>query len=131
MDTKPTWTRLCSVEPKAAEVSTGRRCIGDVPSVPDEVRERAELIVSELVTNEIVHGNVPVDTRIDVTVLRFADRLRIEVAHPGPADGFEPHVRDATPLDDIGRGLLIVEAVASRWGVLRDAEAGVWAELDL
>lgn len=128
---KPIWTRLSSVEPKPVEVKTARRCVGDLPAVSDEIRERAQLIISELVTNEIVHGNVPSDTRIDVTLLCFDDRLRIEVAHPGPNDVFEPHVRDPEPLDDDGRGLFIVEAIASRWGVLREPGAGVWAELDL
>jgi anti-sigma regulatory factor (Ser/Thr protein kinase) len=94
------------------------------------VRERAELIVSELVTNEIVHGDVPDDTRIDVTLLRFDDRLRIEVSHPSDT-AFDPHVRDVEPLDEEGRGLFVVESVASRWGVFRTPETGVWAEVDL
>jgi anti-sigma regulatory factor (Ser/Thr protein kinase) len=91
-------------------------------------------IVAELAANATVHGHVPGrNFRLSLTVR--GDTLRIEVSDargdrllPGPGTA-------AVPGDDAehGRGLLIVEAYADRWGV----EPGpvprktVWAELDL
>ncbi len=84
----------------------------------------AVLLVSELVTNALLHGRPPVELHAQ----RTPDGLRVEV-RDGAAQ--EPVVRD-TPLDvPGGQGLRLVEALASRWGW---APAGrgksVWFELD-
>ncbi|MEV6161222.1 ATP-binding protein [Streptomyces sp. NPDC052052] len=98
--------------------------------------ESAAQIVAELAANAMVHGCVPGrDFRLDLTVCEGGGVLRIEVSDargeclpPGPADVVIPHDDSES-----GRGLLIVEALADRWG----ASAGpfprktVWAELDL
>ncbi|MFI5745841.1 ATP-binding protein [Streptomyces sp. NPDC051644] len=95
----------------------------------------AAQIVAELAANALVHGCVPGrDFRLGLTVHSGA-LLRIEVSDargeclpPGPA-GL------AIPGDDCesGRGLLIVEALADRWGVSSGPfpRKTVWAELDL
>ncbi|HWU09700.1 MAG TPA: ATP-binding protein [Streptomyces sp.] len=92
-------------------------------------------IVAELAANAAVHGRVPGrDFRLSLAVHGGA-LLRIEVADtrgewlpplPGAVD---------TPADDAesGRGLLIVGALADRWGidVGPASRKTVWAELDL
>src|SRR5262249_7027891 len=87
------------------------------------VTEDARLVVSELVTNAVVHARTPIE--LDVVVKDST--LRIEVTDYG-AD--RPHVwaRAANG----GRGLPIVESLADRWGVL-DLGSGktVWCELQL
>ena len=88
--------------------------------------EAASLLVSELVTNAVRHAR-----GIDVvTVNLHAGRtwLRIEVQD---TDRHWPQPRIPGRHDDSGFGFILVDALASNWGV-RETEAGkaVWAELD-
>lgn len=84
----------------------------------------AMLIVSELATNALLHGT----GAITLTVSRRADRLRIEVAD----EGHPPRIAVVAPgtLGVGGRGLYLVDRLASRWGAV-DGTARVWAELFL
>lgn len=88
--------------------------------------ERADdvsLCVSELATNALVHGAPPgrgflLRVRYDGAV------LRVEVHDSG---GGEPCVADEA--DEGGRGLLLVAALADKWGVgQRDPGKVVWCE---
>jgi anti-sigma regulatory factor (Ser/Thr protein kinase) len=74
-----------------------------------EVTETALLLVSELATNAFRHGAPPVrlSLRLD------ADRLRVEVADGSPA---LPRPGQSGPGQAGGRGLLIVQELAARWG---------------
>ncbi|WP_308286956.1 ATP-binding protein [Streptomyces liliiviolaceus] len=98
--------------------------------VGQDVLDVAELLLSELVTNAL-RAHAPSDRQVGVRIARStADGLlRLEVSDE--CEG-RPEVR--TPSDDEtgGRGLLLVEALAHRWGV-EEHEAGpgktVWAEL--
>ncbi|MEU3604057.1 ATP-binding protein [Streptomyces sp. NPDC035033] len=90
--------------------------------VPYAVTEAAEQIVAELTTNAATHGRVAGrDFRLALAALPGV--LRIEVTDTRG---------DALPEQHEGRGLLLVGALADRWGV----EPGptprktVWAELD-
>ena len=91
-----------------------------------DLDEAASLLVSELVTNAVRHAR-----GIDVvTVNLHAGRtwLRIEVQD---TDRHWPQPRIPGRHDDSGFGFILVDALASNWGV-RETEAGkaVWAELD-
>lgn len=88
--------------------------------------EAASLLVSELVTNAVRHAR-----GIDViTVNLHAGRtwLRIEVQD---TDRHWPQPRIPGRHDESGFGFILVDALASNWGV-RETETGkaVWAELD-
>ncbi|MFI7291150.1 ATP-binding protein [Streptomyces anulatus] len=90
----------------------------------------AELVLSELVTNAL-RVEVPGDRMIGVRIecRERGGLLRLEVSDAGEG---RPVVRQPKGLDTAGRGLLIVEALAHRWGVCeRQAGIGktVWAEL--
>ncbi|MEU5660644.1 ATP-binding protein [Streptomyces sp. NPDC047737] len=91
----------------------------------------AAQIVSELATNAVLHGRVPGrDFRLALVVHRDGP-LRIEVT-----DALGDRLpRAVTPGQhmETGRGLLIVEALADRWGVTPGPfpRKTVWAELDL
>lgn len=94
--------------------------------ISGEIRRTASLLVSELVTNAIVHARTTttVDVRFGLTGV-----LRIAVSDDNPA-------RPAVDLHpgaraEGGRGMLIVSMLATRWGVEAAAGGGksVWFEL--
>ncbi len=89
----------------------------------DDLVDDAELVLSELVANASAYGDGPV-----VVALRPVDGgVRIEVCDE--AHG-EVHVVQGAIDRPSGRGLLIVDALASRWGVDQaDDHKAVWAEL--
>ncbi len=67
------------------------------------------LLLSELVTNAVVHAN----TAPDVTVRFLPDRVHVEVTDT------QPDLAEAKQLDDEstgGRGLALVVALAMSWG---------------
>jgi len=98
------------------------------------VTERAEQIVAELAANAALHGRLQGrDFRLALTLDPAAGLLRIAVTDargdqlPTPSTDFE------TPPDaESGRGLLLVTALADRWGVELTVPPvkTVWAELD-
>lgn len=92
-----------------------------------EVRSDAELLVSELVTNSVVHAQAD---RVEVCATADADYVRIEVSDPGPGFDREGARREPSPRGEGGYGLNIVEILADRWGVMRDGHARVWLEID-
>jgi len=88
----------------------------------------ALLVLSELVTNAVLHGAEP----IDVYVSREGDMLRIEVSDGGArSDGVVPRSHDDHGQPG-GRGLHIVNSLAQRWGTIdNDDGKTVWAEVSL
>ncbi len=92
--------------------------------------ENAGQIIAELASNAAVYGRVPArDFRVALTA--GGEVLRIEVSDTR-GDRL-PEVRRPEGDDETGRGLLIVAALADRWGVELGPEPlkTVWAELDV
>jgi anti-sigma regulatory factor (Ser/Thr protein kinase) len=90
------------------------------PAVSDSAVTALKLMLSELVTNAIVHGDGDITVRARVA----DDAVQVEVIDAGRRS--VPTIRDGS--DDGGWGLQIVAALASRWGVY-DGPTHVWAEL--
>jgi anti-sigma regulatory factor (Ser/Thr protein kinase) len=85
---------------------------------------RAQLVCSELATNAFLHGRGTILLRADLD----EDRLMVEVIDEG--EGFERRIR-AHELDALGgRGLAIVDAEATRWGI-HEGTTHIWFELEL
>ena len=92
------------------------------------------LVVAELSANAVLHGRVPGrDFELRLRCDRTAGVVRVEVSDTHPRWP-KPLESAADPADaDGGRGLLLVEAVAARWGVDERTGPGktVWAECTL
>ena len=91
-----------------------------------QVDEAATLLVSELVTNAVRHARGTDVIMVDLYA--GSTWLRIEVQD---TDRHWPQPRIPDGFDESGFGFILVDALASNWGV-RETEAGkaVWAELD-
>ncbi|WP_149203712.1 ATP-binding protein [Actinotalea subterranea] len=87
-----------------------------------------ELLSSELLANAVLHGAE--GSAIGVQLRRTAEALRVSVSDAGAST---PVVLHREPSAPNGRGMAIVEAMSSRWGVDEHDEGGktVWFELDL
>ena len=78
-----------------------------------------ELVVSELVTNAFDHGH----GTIQLVLAHDGDDLHGSVTDDGP--GFAYESRTVGDHERRGRGLAIVDALVTRWGI-RDGSAHVW-----
>lgn len=79
------------------------------------------LLVSELVTNVVLHAH----SDVEVTICDRGDRTRVEVKD---SSSRMPEMR--TPSVTGGRGLSLVEACAARWGIERHIDGKtVWFEV--
>lgn len=89
----------------------------------DDVTFDAELVVSELVSNAVLHGGGCTDVEV-----RLADHIaRIEV---GDRSSALPVVGWASEESMTGRGLRLVARLAQAWGVEhRQGGKVVWAEV--
>jgi serine/threonine-protein kinase RsbW len=93
------------------------------------VVEEAALLASELVGNSVQHARSLPDGSILVSWRVENGRLQIRVTDGG-GTAEEPHLSQAGPLDTSGRGLSIVDALATLWGVERSTgSTTVWATL--
>lgn len=117
---------VLTLPPHPRSAADARRFVDHVLAVwrcPD-LRDTAQLLVSELVTNSVRHAGTPVR----LTVRRADGGLRVEVAD-GSKGRPRPHLPDAGA--EAGRGLFLLDQLARAWGV-RDERGGkaVWFELD-
>ncbi|TLS47324.1 ATP-binding protein [Streptomyces montanus] len=99
--------------------------------------ESAALVVGELAANAVTHGRVRGRCFRLTLAMDAPDTLRVEVAdlrgdrRPQPRTGTAPAALDLTA--ESGRGLLVVDALAARWGTAPYPPSGktVWACLPL
>ncbi|WSQ09949.1 ATP-binding protein [Streptomyces sp. NBC_01231] len=90
----------------------------------------ARQIVAELAANAATHSRVP-GRDFRVTLYVVAGTLRIEVTDT--CGDLLPCPQGPAPDAESGRGLVLVEALADRWGVAQGPHPRktVWAELNL
>ncbi len=114
-----------SFPPEPASVPAARRFIEEMGWGNDgEMRTRLATAVSEVVTNSILHAR----TMFSVRVTIGDDRIRVSVRDESP----EPPIRQHhESLQSIGRGLLILDEMADRWGFAQEASGKtVWFEIE-
>jgi anti-sigma regulatory factor (Ser/Thr protein kinase) len=109
-----------------SETGRARRTVaGLCRDLDTEVVEVAQLLTTELVTNALKHGRG--DITLGITIA--TEDLRIDVTDDGPG---HPEIGCGGPDELGGRGLMVVEALASMWGVapaLRASGKTVWFSL--
>lgn len=85
------------------------------------------LLVSEVVTNAVLHSAAPAPNEIQLFAAKTAGgAMRVEVTDRG--DGFVPSPRDPGQPGG-GFGLYLVDRESLSWGVDRDGGTRVWFEL--
>jgi anti-sigma regulatory factor (Ser/Thr protein kinase) len=89
-----------------------------------ERREDVRLLVSEIVTNAVVHAGVDHERLLQFTLSAAPDKITAELEYPG-----EPFVPRPRP-EERHFGLYLVDKLADDWGVERRADKNrVWFEI--
>ncbi|MEI5523569.1 ATP-binding protein [Streptomyces brasiliscabiei] len=128
---RPTYSQTLPCAPETARV--GRTIVRDVLAIwtLDHLTDRAVLIVTELIANAIAHTRCH-EVRL-IVGWPSATRVRVGVVDREPSR--RPALGRADGDDESGRGLLLIDAVADRWGYdlhgsgMRPRTKEVWAEL--
>lgn len=117
---------LYKIDPRPQAPAQARQIIAEELSsrLPAGVVDDIKLMVSELVTNGIVHGRAETDVPLLLDLL-VNGKIRCRVLDRGT--GFAAGVRD--PAAGGGWGLRVVEQLADRWGMQRSPQrTEVWFE---
>ncbi|MEW1830130.1 ATP-binding protein [Streptomyces sp. NPDC088196] len=84
-----------------------------------DTSDAAAAIVAELAANAVTHGRVPGrDFELRLSLVTGSVRIEVTDTRTGPRPPASGAVRQPEPLDDNGRGLVIVDALADRWEVV-------------
>jgi anti-sigma regulatory factor (Ser/Thr protein kinase) len=114
------------LQPVPSAAATARRRVAEACQgrMSAEATETARLLVSELVTNCLLHAHSAITLSIDCS----EDTLEVEVGD----DGDElPIVKQPTEDSHHGRGMWLVDALAADWGITARPAGGkiVWFRL--
>jgi anti-sigma regulatory factor (Ser/Thr protein kinase) len=90
----------------------------------------AALVVSELVTNSVLHSEAAGETPIEVGIEFRDGQLRVEVCDQGRGQADQPVQPRSSATGAGGMGLTIVGALADAWGVNSNGRTCVWACFD-
>ncbi|MFC8420963.1 SpoIIE family protein phosphatase [Streptomyces sp. NPDC057236] len=122
-------TALTVAQAEPERVSVARQQLRELLhdwSSPDQV-DSAVLLLSEMLTNVLVHTDTDALLLAEVTGGGEGRRMRVEVTDAG--DDL-PHMRRPGELASSGRGLVLIELLAHTWGVdPRGRGKSIWFEL--
>jgi anti-sigma regulatory factor (Ser/Thr protein kinase) len=116
-----------SLPPRAESVPLARRAAAKAAQrwLPAHQAPSLALMVSEVVTNALLHGGGGRD--VELRVSEHDEVVRVEVCDHG--EGFVPQPRALDNDREGGYGLYLVEQLADRWGWWRDDSTTVWFEV--
>jgi anti-sigma regulatory factor (Ser/Thr protein kinase) len=98
--------------------------------ITDKTAGDTALVISELVTNSVVHANLGEEDTVLVEVTILDDRLAITVTNPG--SDLTPRLLPLDLTKANGLGLHLVDRVCLSWGVHRNPSATkVWCDVGL
>ena len=116
---------------RAEQVGVAREFVVTTLGAGHPCAGMVQLIVSELVTNSIVHSRSGARSDGTVTVRLAGDshRVRVEVTDLGGTS--LPRLREFDFCSESGRGLFMVQALATEWSCGRDPSGTTttWAEV--
>jgi anti-sigma regulatory factor (Ser/Thr protein kinase) len=103
-----------------------RRALSSVEHVVEgPLMDDVRLLVSELVTNSVIHSATNLDGPIQLCLRVSSGEVRCEVSDVG---SWRDPVPDPRGLS--GWGLQLVDRLSDRWGVIRNDETTVWFEIE-
>ncbi|GAA2878039.1 ATP-binding protein [Streptosporangium fragile] len=112
------------------QVVRARRLVSMTLGRDHPLHDDCVLLTSEIATNAVVHSRSGDGGAFTVTVAYSARSVRVCVQDEGSAE--VPCVCRASPDATGGRGLPLLEALAHRWGLVREAGSNkIWFELVL
>jgi anti-sigma regulatory factor (Ser/Thr protein kinase) len=120
--------RKLPASPEAAREA--RVALGELAAhVPTPEFDDLRLLVTELVTNSLRHGELGAGDAIHLVVQIEPQTLRVEVHDPGT--GFDVPVAPESADLSAGWGLYLLGRIADRWGIESGPSTCVWFEMDL
>lgn len=119
------------VAPEVAGIA--RELVGDLLiaiGIPAETNGDVLLMLTELITNAMVHG-AQGKPKLTIDLLVYTDDKVVHVAVTDPGLGGEPELQEDL-LADGGRGLRLIDALSDRWSHEPAEPVGrsVWFEVD-
>ncbi len=110
----------------APEVPAHARQLVRSLGLDDSTRSTVELVVSELVTNAVVHGDQGRGGDLLVALRCDGQLIRGEICSEGDAFDWDRHEPDLE--EPGGLGLMVVDQIADRWGIEQNSTSCVWFE---
>jgi anti-sigma regulatory factor (Ser/Thr protein kinase) len=114
-----------SSAPGAARMVVAR-CLAGL--VSQQILRDVQLLVSEVVTNSLRHGELSDGDTVLVRVYLATESVRLEIVNRGTA-GVVTVTRMDHRTRGSGFGLDLVERLTARWGVRRNGGTNVWFEM--
>jgi anti-sigma regulatory factor (Ser/Thr protein kinase) len=105
-----------------------RQFLLGLSGIPAARLSEIQVMVSELVTNSVIHAGLRGDQSIGLSVSWPGSRLRVEVSDAGPGFVTPPAPAPADALG--GRGLFLVEQMSDGWGAATTDRTRVWFEIE-
>jgi two-component sensor histidine kinase len=113
------------LEPTPRAPARARELVRGLPA-DESTRRNVELIVSELVTNSVMHTGIRPRDRVLLRLRCKRSGVSGEVCDPG--EGFDWQEEEPDLSEPGGLGLMVVDRLAAKWGVRRNGETCVWFE---
>lgn len=112
-----------------ASAGESRRAVDTLDEqLEDILLDDVRLLVSELVTNSVLHGPQAAGRPIRLRLAFSA--LAVQAAVRDAGAGFAAVPTEPTPHGESGRGLFLVDQVADRWGIVNEPGTLIWFEID-
>jgi anti-sigma regulatory factor (Ser/Thr protein kinase) len=119
--------RLFLATPEA--VPAARKALDELNEVEPSLRQVCELLTSELVTNAVRHGATDPNESILLSARCVDSRVRVEVCDEGLTQ-FDADPDGTDLMEPGGNGLVLLDALSSRWGVTPGQPKCVWFEAE-